>query len=334
MNFISLIAAHTEQTLESHPHAGHNHGIIGEWIEHLLENLPFSEKINDFISHFVIDSVNVLVILIAIMFAVFLLTGYIDVEKLHKKLGSLKSMWGFGLAIVIGMLSPFCSCSIIPVLMGFLSVGVPVSVCLCYLTASSMLNITAIASLSATAGAKFTVFYVIDSLLIIIISSIIFSFIKLDNSISPYHAHHHEHHHEHETFKEKVKSAFLCTMDVLKRSIVFILIGVVLSAALMTFFDIEQLSHLVNNNSFLSSTIVSLIGIPIHSDIFSIAPIIILLKTLSPSVSLSFTLATMAISLPSIIILTRAIKTKTVVIYCSVIIALTLVVGYLSILIL
>ncbi|WMJ22478.1 permease [Paludicola sp. MB14-C6] len=328
MNGISLISAHVE-----HSHAGHHHGFVGEWLEHLIEQLPFSGKANECLSHIIVDTLNVFFILIVVMLAVFLLTSYIDLEKLHKKLGSLKSIWGFALAIVIGMLSPFCSCSIIPVLMGFLSMGVPVSVCLCYLTASSMINITALLSLYATTGPKFTLYYVIGSLFIIIVSSIIFSLFKLDNSISSYHAHHHDSFHKNQSFKERLSSAFSCTMDVLKRSALYIVFGVVLSSVLMTFFDIEYLSQLVNENSAISTAIVSFVGIPIHSDIFSIAPIITLLATLSPSVALTFTLATMAISLPSIIILSRAIKPKTVAVYCGVIIGLVLIVGYSLILI-
>lgn len=311
-------------------HAGHNHGTVGEWIEHLLEHTSLSENVQHCLGHIIVDALNVFVLLLVVMMAVFFISSYINMDKLHKKLASLKSIWGFLLAIGIGILSPFCSCSIIPILMGFLSMGVPVSVCLCYLTASSMINITAVLSLSATMGFSFTLTYVLCALAIIIISTILFSIMKLDNSISAYHAHHHKSFVQNQTIGKRIASAFSCTLDVLKRSAIFILLGVILSSVIMTFFSIDTLSAIVNDNSVLSVSFASLVGIPIHSDIFSIAPIIQLLFTLSPSVALSFTLSTMAISLPSIIILARAIKTKTVFAYCGIIIALTILTGFIS----
>ena len=91
------------------------------------------------------------------MTAVYFLSSYINMDKLHRKLAHLNSIPGYLLAAAAGMLSPFCSCSILPVLIGLISVGVPVSVCLCYLTASSLINLTAIVSVFAVAGVQFGV---------------------------------------------------------------------------------------------------------------------------------------------------------------------------------
>lgn len=319
--------------LEQITHPGHNHGFLGELIEHFLELFPLDEKLSSCLNHIIVDSINVFSLLIVIMFAVFLATGYINISKLQKKLASLNSIWGFLLAGFLGILSPFCSCSIIPVLMGFLSMGVPVSVCLCFLTASSMINITAILSLYATTGPEFTLTYLIASIVIIIVSSIIFSALKLNSNVSDYHSHHHEEKNPPTTFTGHLHSALLCTLNVLKRSAIFILFGVVLSSVIMTYLPVDKLSSIVNENSFLSTALVSLIGIPIHSDIFSIAPIITLFMELSRSLALTFTLTTMAISLPTIIILLRAIKPKTVLCYCGIIAGLTLIVGFASTLI-
>ena len=322
-----------EQNLEhAHDaHAGHNHGFLGEIVEHFLELFNLSDPLQECIGHIIVDSINVFSLLISIMFIVFLATSYVKIDKFQSKLSSLKSIGGFGLATFLGVLSPFCSCTIIPVLMGFLSMGVPVSVCLCFLTASSMVNITAIISLYATTGMSFTLTYIISCLAIIIISSVIFSILKLDNGVSDYHHHHHQEVEQiPSSFIERIKSAFFCMLNVLKRSAIFILFGVILSSIIMTYLPLDKLSNLVNENSFITTALVSLVGIPVHSDIFSIAPIINLFIDISHSLALTFTLTTMAISLPSIIILSRAIKPKTVLAYCGVIIGLTIAVGFVS----
>lgn len=317
----------------THTHLGHNHGFFGELIESLIEKIGMSENFTDFISHFLIDAVNVLFLLIVIMTAVYFFTSFVNVEKLHHRLATLKSIWGYIIAVLIGMLSPFCSCSTIPVLMGFISMGVPVGVCLCYLTASSMLNLTSLISLFAITDFKFGLAYIICASAIIIVSSIIFSLIKLDGSVKHYHMHDHHDNDGCETILGRLKNAWNDTIEVLKKSVVWVIVGVTLSSAIMAFFSTEHLGELLNNNSFMSSTFAALIGIPIHSDVFSIATLIKMLVDLSPAIALSFTFSTMALSLPSVIILTRALKAKTVLIYCGVIVALALLTGYVCILV-
>lgn len=317
-------------TLLSNAHAGHNHGFFGEAVERLLDLTPFSEKIKEFINHLFVDTVQVFFLLIVIMTAVYFATSYLNVEKLHKRLATLKSAWGFILAILIGVVTPFCSCSTIPVLMGFLSMGVPAGVCLCYLTASSMLNLTAVISLFALTDWQFGLAYVICSLIIIIASSIIFSLIKLDSGIKHYHVHDHHEHDGCETLWGRLKNAFGDTMDIFKKSALWVLLGVTLSSFIMAFFNIESLAQAVNQNGILSNTLMALIGIPIHSDVFSIAPLIKLFIEISKSLALTFTFSTMAISLPSVIILTRALKGKTVLIYCGVIAGLSILIGCLT----
>ncbi len=318
--------------ITEHAHAGHSHGHFGELVEQIFDATNLSHSAKEFFTHLVVDTLNVFFLLIVVMTAVYFISSYINMDKLHDKLKSLKSIWGFGLAIFIGLLSPFCSCSVIPVLMGFISVGVPVSVCLCYLTASSMINITALISIYAVTGWKFALLYLLCSIAIVVISSIFFSIIKLDNGVKHYHGHDHHENDGCETFLGRIKNALLDTFGVFKKCALWVILGVALSSYIMVYFSIESISSIVNSNSFLSTTIVALIGIPIHSDIFSVAPLITLLMKISPSLALTFTFSTMAISLPSVIILTRVLKTKTVLIYCGTIAALALIIGYIGLL--
>lgn len=316
-------------------HAGHDHGFFGGLVEDLFARTPLPEQWREFFSHFFIDAVNIFFLLLVVMTVVYFISSYINMDSLHHKLAHLKSLPGFALAIVAGLLSPFCSCSIIPILIGLLSVGVPVSVCLCYLTASSMLNITALLSLFAVAGPRYSIAYIICALAVTILSSVILSLLRLDDSVKNYTD---EHHHHHEIavcdhcFWHRLRCALLSTLNVFRKCWIYIVLGVLLSSAIMTFFSIDAITQVVNENSFLSTTVVSLVGIPIHSDIFSISPVLTLLLSISPPVALAFGLSTMAISVPSIVILTRALRAKAVALYCGIVIALTLMAGYLSIL--
>lgn len=316
-------------------HAGHDHGLLGEWIESLTENLPVSESVHEFITHFITDSLNIFLLLFVVMTAVYFLSSYINMDKLHHKLAHLNSIPGYLLAAAAGMLSPFCSCSILPVLIGLISVGVPVSVCLCYLTASSLINLTAIISVFAVAGVQFGVAYLIGSVIILIALSILLASLKLDGGVKHYDCeHHHDHEHAPKTIGARLKHALLDMLNMVKKCWLFILLGVALSSAIMAFFSLDAITQIVNSNEMPSSLIVSVVGIPIHSDIFTTAPVLLLLLKISPAVALSFALSSMVISIPSAILLTRALRGKTVALYCAAATGITMLVGLLSCLVL
>lgn len=321
------------QTAEMH--AGHDHGLLGEWVEALTERLPVPESVHEFITHFITDSLNIFLLLFVVMTAVYFLSSYINMDKLHRKLAHLNSIPGYLLAAAAGMLSPFCSCSILPVLIGLISVGVPVSVCLCYLTASSLINLTAIVSVFAVAGVQFGVAYLIGSVIILIALSVLLASLKLDSGVKHYDCeHHHDHEHAPKTVGARLKHALLDMLNMVKKCWLFILLGVALSSAIMAFFSLDAITQIVNSNEMLSSLIVSVVGIPIHSDIFTIAPVLLLLLKISPAVALSFALSSMVISIPSAILLTRALRGKTVALYCAAATGITMLVGLLSCLVL
>lgn len=321
------------QTAEMH--AGHDHGLLGEWIEALTERLPVPESVHEFITHFITDSLNIFLLLFVVMTAVYFLSSYINMDKLHRKLAHLNSVPGYLLAAAAGMLSPFCSCSILPVLIGLISVGVPVSVCLCYLTASSLINLTAIVSVFAVAGVEFGVAYLIGSVIILIVLSVLLASLKLDSGVKHYDCeHHHDHEHAPKTIGARLKHALLDMLNMVKKCWLFILLGVALSSAIMAFFSLDAITQVVNSNEMLSSLIVSVVGIPIHSDIFTTAPVLLLLLKISPAVALSFALSSMVISIPSAILLTRALRGKTVALYCAAATGITMLVGLLSCLVL
>lgn len=325
---VSLLTAHGE---EGHVHAGHDHGIIGGWIEHALEALPLDDRIREFLAHFLVDSLNIFLLLFLVMTAVYFLSSYINMDKLHKKLGQLDSVPGYLLSIAAGVLSPFCSCSILPVLMGLFSVGVPVSVCLCYLTASSLINITALVSVYAVAGAAFGTAYLFGSLIILVLLAVIFSLLKLDGFVKHYDCeHHHEHGHEPKTVGARIRHALADMFNMVKKCWLFILLGVALSSTIMAFFSIDAITQTVNDNELFSSLLVSLVGIPIHSDIFTIAPVLQLLQKIAPAVALSFALSSMVFSVPSAILLTRALRIRAVILYTAVTAGVTAAVGLLS----
>ena len=225
-------------------HAGHDHS----WAEHLLEPLepmlPGGEKTVGFLGHLLADAGQIYLMLLVMMFAVFLLQTYIDTDRMQRKLAGLKNIWGYLLAFGLGVISPFCSCSIVPVLMGLIAVGVPMSVCLCMLTTASLLNLTAVTALYSLEGVGFASVYLVCSLVIVALSSFLLSRCDLrdaarDYHLAEHHHHHdhccdcgHEHHHDHPlSMAERCRSALCDTLSILKTTWFWILLSVAAAAA-------------------------------------------------------------------------------------------------------
>jgi uncharacterized membrane protein YraQ (UPF0718 family) len=338
-------------------HSGHDHGFWQELLEGVSANLPGGEKTVDFLSHLLSDTLQIYLMLFVVMFAVFFLQTYVRTEHMKEKLTGLTSVWGYLLAALMGMISPFCSCSIIPVLMGLAAVGVPVSVCLCMLTSASLMNVTALTALFSLTGVKFASIYLVCAAAIVLVSSLILSRMQMNRGLVDYqtaescccchehhhhdHDHHHHHsceeghdHHPHGQEQHRVRSALCSTAEVFRSAWLWILLGVALAAALETYFPLETLSELISGKTIISLLIAFAVGLPIHSDIFSVYPILQILREVSTPISLSFALSAMVTSVPGVVLLSRVLKPKAIAQYVGVLAALTLGCGLILVLVL
>ena len=135
----------------------------------------------------------------------------------------------------------------------------------------------------------------------------------------------HEHHHDHPlSMAERCRSALCDTLSVLKTTWFWILLSVAAAAALESYLPLEQIAQAVADHSVLSGLLAALIGFPLHSDVFSITPILQLLRGMSAPVALSFALSAMVTSVPSVVLLTQALKPKAIVRYVGILVLLTL----------
>ena len=327
-------------------HGSHDHSFFEELLEGLTPILPGGEKTVEFLGHLFTDLLQIYLLLLVILFVVFWLQSFVDTGRMQRKLAGLKSVWGYLLAFALGLLSPFCSCGIIPVLMGLVAAGVPVAVCLCMYTTASLMNLTALTALYSIAGPAFTGVYLCCSLLIVAASSMIFSRLRFQGAARDFqlahdhHEHCHDHHHHdgccredchHDArpanAKERAARALADSLRVLQKSWAWILLGVALAAALEAYVPLQSLSELIGGHPVLSGLIAALIGFPIPADIFSIAPVLLLLMDLSDTVAMIFALAAMVISVPGVIMLAQALRPKAVAQYAGVLIVLTLLCG-------
>ncbi|MDY4191938.1 MAG: permease [Oscillospiraceae bacterium] len=319
-------------------HHHHHFEPFEELLEVLLGGLP--EAGREFVVHFLLDTMNIFLLLIAVMMAVSFLQTYVPFEKLQKKLMGLKSFWGYLLALFMGTLSPFCSCTIIPVLIGLLRLGVPTGVCVCFLTSASLLNLGALVSLFTAVGGSFFWVYLGCALVMTLAGSMLFARLCPAQGLlvesDPHHCcgregHHHHHHHEEtpKNLRERLRGAWENTSDMLCRAWVYILVGVGLSSAAVAFIPMEAMSGYFAADHPGTLVLAVLFGAVIHSDVYSVLPVIRLVAPLSLPVSMGFTLGVMAISVPEAVLLLRVFRGRYVALYSGILTAFSLAFGLL-----
>lgn len=311
-----------------------------------MESLGASGQWAEFFTHFISDVISIFLILFIVMFAVSLLQTYIPFDKLKKRLSSLGSVWGFLLALALGVASPFCSCTIVPVVMGLISVGVPVTVALCYLTSAALLNGGTVAAVFSALGAPFGMAYLVAAILIPLLTSLFMRPFSGKESVIGYTVgHHHGSHFReehcdshsdccHHEPKGRLGYCLDNVLHILRQTWVYMLLSVALASAVVSFVPVETLATLIGRGNAFSPLLAGVVGAPIHADIFSILPLLRVLLPINPAATLAFTLGSLAISIPEVVLLSRVFKSKTIAAYAGILTALSVVAGYAAMLVL
>ena len=311
-------------------HTHQHFGLFGAWIEEplerLLEGAGLSEKATHFLTHSLTDFLEIAVLLLVVVAAVSYLQTYIPYDRMKDKLRRLRGLPGYVLALALGMLSPFCSCSIIPIMMGFLVSGVPLSFCLAFLTSASCLNLTALSAIFARFELKFAVMYAVCGLVICVVNAALLGpsgeqLVRLDKLRAVHH-----HHHDENTVGSRLNKA-LCSAGLTFRNVwLFLLIGVLVSSAIAVFVPQQWIEAALSGNA-LALPLATLIGGCLHSDVFSVLPIVETAHAYSPAVALTFLLATMLFSIAEWALLSQAFRGRLIARYCVLLLALALVSG-------
>lgn len=305
-----------------HDHAQHAHGHISifeglfEWLLHEpLEGLGLPHDWTEAIVHLLGEFFDISLLLLVVVFVVCYIQTFIPYEKMRATLSKIRGLPGCALALLLGVASPFCSCSVIPIIIGFLGAGVPLTYCLVYLSAASCLNVTAVSTIFASFPLPFALAYVLcGGLTCVAAAYLTASFgAKKYVRIGKLHGEH-EHHHE-EKPVGRLQTALCGAGDVYKSVWLYLLVGVSISAAVSLLASETLLQGLLTNNPF-ALPLATVIGGALHSDVFSIMPIVQMVFSYSFPVALSLLLGTMLFSVAEWALLSKVFKTRLIAKYC------------------
>ena len=276
------------------------------------------------VDFFIYDTIKIFILLSVIIFIVSIIRSYLPPEKIRAVLSHKKEYTGNILASLLGVITPFCSCSAIPLFLGFVQAGIPLGVTFSFLVASPMINEVALVLLLGMFGWKVALIYIVSGLIIAIISGIIIGKLKIENLVEPF-----VYQSQIKTqvnlpdikWPDRVSMAKTYTFDIIKRVWLYIIIGVGLGAWIHGFVPMDFLAQYAGSDKWYAVPLAVLIGIPLYSNAAGIIPLVSSLteKGVAMGTTLAFMMSVTALSLPEFMILKKVIKTKLIIIFATIV---------------
>lgn len=312
--------------------------IFADWLTYKIFHLPSGTLIADAVNFFIFDTIKIFILLFIIIFIVSLIRSFLPPEKIRNILSRGKSERRFAptiniLAALLGVITPFCSCSAIPLFLGFTDAGVPLGVTFSFLVSSPMVNEIALALLFGMFGLKIALIYFLSGIIIAILSGIIiaqFSPEKLLN-FSANGKQKTDRENPDKQWKERIKYANAYTWDIMKSIWIYVVVGVGIGAWIHGYIPANFLARYAGADKWYAVPLATIIGIPLYANAAGIIPLVKVLfdKGVALGTVLAFMMAVTALSLPQFLILKKVMKTKLILIFAAIVGAGILFTGYL-----
>lgn len=312
------------------------------YLTYVFMGLDPSSPLGSAVNFFIYDTIKILLLLMVIIFAIAFFRSYISPLKVKKTLGKRNEYLGNVVAALIGIITPFCSCSAVPLFIGFIESGVPLGVTFSFLISSPMVNEIAIILLWGMVGWQITALYIISGLIIAIIAGIIIGRLKLEGEVESYVYEMIEKikeaeksgialEEESQTLKERSLAARDYTIDLIKKLVLYVVIAIGIGAIIHGYVPSDFLITYAGPGNPLAVPIAVLIGVPLYSNAAGIIPLVAVFiqKGIPIGTALAFMMSVTALSLPAMIILRKVLKPKLLTIFIAILTASIIVIGYL-----
>jgi uncharacterized membrane protein YraQ (UPF0718 family) len=306
---------------------------ISDFIVYQLFQMTPEAHITEAIRFFIYEVPKVLLLLVLIIFVVGIIRTYFSPEKTRKALEGKSLFVGNVMASLLGIVTPFCSCSAIPLFLGFVEAGIPLGVTFSFLIAAPMINEVALVLLIGLFGWKVAVIYVITGLTIAILAGFILEKLNLNRYVADWvyktHAQQILEEEETMTFNQRISAGGLVVQEIVGKIWIYIIIGIAVGAGAHGFVPDEYLAGALGNQNWYSVPLAILVGIPLYSNAAGIIPIVGVLieKGVTLGTALAFMMSVIGLSLPEIIILKKVLKWQLIGIFIGVVALGILLVG-------
>ena len=276
--------------------------------------LDTSGRIGGSVQFFIYDTLKITILLCFLIFLISYIQSYFPPERSKKILGRFHGIWANIISALLGTVTPFCSCSSIPLFIGFTSAGLPLGVTFSFLISSPMVDIGSLVLLMSIFGAKVAVIYVVVGLVIAVVGGTIIEKLHMEKYVESFilTAGSVDIESPDLTKKDRLVYAKEQMLSTFKKVFPYILVGVGIGALIHNWIPGHWIEAALGSNNPFGVILATLVGIPMYADIFGTIPIAeaLLYKGAQLGTILSFMMAVTTLSLPSMIMLKKAVKPK------------------------
>ena len=304
--------------------------VIGSFLESC--GLDTSSRMGASVQFFLYDTIKIRVLLGCLSLLISYIQSFFPPERTKKILGRFHGIGANILAALLGTVTPFCSCSSIPLFIGFTSAGLPLGVTFSFLISSPMVDLGSLVLLMSIFGGKVAIVYVLLGLVIAVIGGSMIEKFHLENQVQEFirNGHSLDVPQEELHFKDRMKFAWEQVKSTAKKVFPYVLIGVGIGAFIHNWIPEDIIVRVLGTGNPFGVIIATIVGIPMYADIFGTIPIAeaLLAKGAQLGVVLSFMMGVTTLSLPSLIMLKKAVKPKLLGIFIAICTAGIIIVGY------
>jgi len=299
-----------------------------------LIGLDNQSQLGASLQFFLYDTIKIFVLLSVLIFFVSYIQSYFPPERTRKILGRYKGVSANFVGALLGTITPFCSCSSIPLFIGFTSAGLPIGVTFSFLISSPLVDLASVILLASIFNWKIAVAYVVVGVLLAVFSGTIISKLKMDDQVEAFVFRKSglpEMELEQLTTKERIRIASESVKEIVRKVWIYVLIGVGIGALIHNVVPEEFITAILGVDKWYSVPLATLIGVPMYADIFGTLPIAeaLVSKGVGIGTALAFMMAVTALSLPSIVMLKKVIKNKLLIVFVSIVVVGIMIIGFL-----
>ena len=307
------------------------HNLVTLLVQNML-GLGVSGRVGGSIHFFIYDVIKIFLLLSVLIFAISYIQSFFPPERTKKILGRFKGGSANLLAALLGTVTPFCSCSSIPLFIGFTNAGLPLGVTFSFLISSPLVDLASVILLASIFNWKIAIAYVIVGIILAVIGGTIISKLNLEKYVEPFVFNNKmmEIEEAELTTRDRINFAKDQVLDIIKKVWLYILIGVGIGAVIHNWIPETIITAVLGQDKWYSVLIATLVGVPMYADIFGTLPIAeaLVMKGAGLGTVLSFMMGVIALSLPSMIMLSKVIKKELLSIFVGIVTLGIIVIGY------
>lgn len=314
--------------------------ILGmKWLNSLIGNLltalglDISSRIGGAVQFFLYDTIKIFVLLSVLIFVISYIQSYFPPERTKKILGRFHGIGANTLAALLGTVTPFCSCSSIPLFIGFTGAGLPLGVTFSFLISSPLVDLGSLVLLTSIFGGKVAIAYVIVGLVLAVLGGSLIERLHLENEVEEFirKAGRIDLDSPELSLSDRLEYAKDQVVATVKKVAPYIFIGVGIGALIHNFIPQSFVETVLGGDKWYSVPLATLVGVPMYADIFGTIPVAesLFAKGAGLGTILSFMMAVTALSLPSMIMLRKAVKPKLLAVFFSIVTVGIMLIGFL-----